>query len=209
MHLFYSKDAFEIEKADIIIIPGTKNTLNDLHFLRKQNIVQVILSHYEKGKKVIGICGGYQMLGQLIKDPHHVESDMNELSGLGLLPITTTLTKEKKTVQQEFLFKNKKAICTGYEIHMGVTKGVKSSPLLKTKDGRTEGYVLDNNCWGSYMHGILDNAVVIDDLLGSVSKNSPISYQEFKEKNYDLLADLLRDSLDMEYMYSQSKKQDD
>lgn len=209
VHLYYSKDAAEIEKADIIILPGTKNTLSDLHFLRKTDIAKSIITHYEKGKKVIGICGGYQMLGQLIKDPYHVEGNIEELPGLGLLPITTTLTKEKKTVQQEFLFKKNTGICTGYEIHMGVTEAVNASPVLETKDGRTEGYLLDSNCWGTYMHGILDNALVIDDLLENVSKEKQETYQEFKERNFDALADVLRASLNIEYIYSQSMVKDD
>ncbi len=209
VNLYYSKEALEIEKADIILLPGTKNTLNDLQFLRKNGIAQSILKSFDAGKKVIGICGGYQMMGALVEDPFCVESDLGALPGLGLLPITTTLTKEKTTIQQSFLFRNNTNICTGYEIHMGETKTEKRSPLLSAKDGVSEGYWLNDNCWGSYMHGILDNAVVIDDLLGNVATDKKVSYKEFKEKNFDLLADLLRESLNVKYMYSQSECKND
>ena len=209
VNLFYSKNPSEIEKAAIIILPGTKNTLSDLHFLRKQGIAQVILDSFEKGKKVIGICGGYQMMGELVEDPYNVESDFHKLPGLGLLPIQTVLTKEKTTVQQEFFFKNKDEKCSGYEIHMGVTTTKKISELTKIDNGVGEGYLLNDNCWGTYIHGILDNKIVIDDLLGNVSAEKTLSYQEFKEKNYDALADVLRDSLDIEYMYSQSTIKND
>jgi len=204
VNLYYSKDAFEIEKADVVLLPGTKNTLSDLQFLRKTGIAQSILKSFDAGKKIVGICGGYQMMGTLIKDPLGVESDLGALPGLGLLPIETILTEEKTTVQQEFLFRENSEKCIGYEIHMGETKTENPSPLLSSKNGVSEGYWLNDNCWGSYMHGILDNTVVIDDLLGSVSKGESLSYTEFKEKNFDLLADVLRESLNIEYMYSQS-----
>jgi len=92
---------------------------------------------------------------------------------------------------------------------MGVTTTKKSSELTKIENGVGEGYLLNDNCWGTYIHGILDNKIVIDDLLGSISTEKTLSYQEFKEKNYDALADVLRDSLDIEYMYSQSTIKND
>lgn len=209
VHLYYSNNPTEIENTDIVILPGTKNTLQDLHFIRTQGIAQVVKKSYSKGKKVIGICGGYQMLGQLVQDAYGVEGGLTELPGLGLLPIKTKMTQEKTTVQQEFFFKDYKETCVGYEIHMGETIVDKKSSLLSSKDGVKEGYWLDDNCWGSYMHGIFDNPIVIDDLLGSVSNKKQLSYQEMKDKNYGLLADVLRESLDIDYMYQKSKEQND
>ncbi|MCW2119668.1 cobyric acid synthase [Flavobacterium sp. 7A] len=209
VNLYYTKDPLEIAKAAIVILPGTKNTLSDLHFLRKEGLAQAILNSYENGNKVIGICGGYQMMGELVEDPYEVESSFTVLPGLGLLPIKTIMTKEKVTVQREFLFKENKAVCKGYEIHMGESKTVESAPLLHTIDGKPEGYLLNNNCWGTYVHGILDNQLVIDDLLGSFSIKRVETYQEFKEKNFDALATILRASLDIEYMYSQSNLNND
>ena len=202
VNLFYSKKANEIEKADIIILPGTKNTIADLQFLRLNGIAKVVLKAFDTNKKVIGICGGYQMMGEEVNDPFGVESDSNTIPGLGLMPMKTTLTKEKTTIQREFTFKNLDEKCRGYEIHMGTSTTEKPSPLLQI-NGNSEGYLLNDNCWGSYMHGIFDNQVVIDDLLGSISKSEIKSYEEFKDENFNKLADLLRDCLDIEKMYSQ------
>lgn len=202
VHLFYSNEPSEIEKADIIILPGTKNTLEDLRFLRQQGISTVLLNAFDKGKKIIGICGGYQMMGEEVTDPYGVESNQSVLPGLGILPIKTVLTQEKTTLQQSFYYKDTTQICKGYEIHMGETTTTKPSPFLKLED-RKEGYWLNDHCWGSYMHGILDNQVVIDDLLSIPSIESKQSYQEFKEENYNKMANLLRDSLDMKKFYAQ------
>ncbi|WP_089381315.1 cobyric acid synthase [Lutibacter agarilyticus] len=203
VNLFYSKSAEEIEKADIIILPGTKNTIADLQFLRTDCIAKVVLKAFDVGKKVIGICGGYQMMGEEVSDPFGVESDATIIPGLGILPLKTALTKEKTTIQREFKFKNYEEKCRGYEIHMGTSVTNKPSPLLQINDTK-EGYLLNDNCWGSYMHGIFDNQVVIDDLLGSVSKNEVKNYEAFKNENFDKLADLLRDCLDIEKIYAQT-----
>lgn len=201
VNLFYSKDALEIEKADIIIIPGTKNTIYDLQFLRKQGLASAILQAFDNNKKVIGICGGYQILGKSIADPHKVEGTIEKIPGLGIIPIQTVLTEEKTTEQRQFLFKESKELCQGYEIHMGVTTTLTPSPLLNYNNQK-EGYLLNDNCWGTYMHGILDNQLVIDDLLGSISTKEQQSYTEFKEENYNKLADHLREHLDLEKMYA-------
>lgn len=201
VHLFYSKSSDEISKADIIILPGTKNTLADLQFLRKEGLAKVILNAFENNKKVIGICGGYQMMGLEVSDTFEVESTDKYVPGLGLLPIKTEMTQEKHTIQRIFNYKNSKEICHGYEIHMGISTTTKPSPLLSI-NGEDEGYLLSNNCWGTYMHGIFDNQVVIDDLLGGVSEKQSKSYQEFKDENFDKLADLLRTSLDLNKLFS-------
>jgi len=208
VNLFYSRDAQEIEQADIIIIPGTKNTISDLHFLRKNGLAKAILKAFDLDKKVIGICGGYQMMGQKIEDPYGVESLVENVPGLGLIPITTILTEEKKTEQCQFKFKKDKEICLGYEIHMGVSTTEKPSPLLQIGDD-FEGYWLNENCWGTYMHGILDNQSIIDDLIGSVSTKEFPNYTDFKDDNYNKLAKLLRSSLDIEKMYKQITIQND
>jgi adenosylcobyric acid synthase len=202
VNLFYSTNTNEIEKADIIIIPGTKSTMSDLQFLRFKGIAKSILKAFDANKKVIGICGGYQMMGEELSDPFGVESDSNTIPGLGLLPIKTVLSKEKITVQREFTFKDFEGKCSGYEIHMGVSSSNQPSPLLHSAGGK-EGYLLNDNCWGSYMHGIFDNQLIIDDLLGSISKKEFKSYETFKDENFNKLADLLRECLDIKKIYSQ------
>ena len=209
VNLFYSREADEIEKADIVILPGTKNTISDLQFLRKTGLAQSVLKAVDSNKKVIGICGGYQMMGEEVNDPYHVEGKIEHLPGLGIFPIKTSLAKEKTTEQREFKFKNIDTPCQGYEIHMGTSETQTSLSLLQTSDGENEGYLLNETCWGTYMHGILDNQVVIDDLIGSISTKEPQSYADFKNENFNKLADVLRDSLDVDKIYAQLNSQND
>ena len=201
VHLYYSKDPSEIEQADIVLIPGTKNTISDLHFLRKKGIANAILNAFENNKKVIGICGGYQMMGKEISDPYGVEGAIGTVPGLGIIPMKTILSDKKTTIQRDFKFKDYPETCTGYEIHMGVSSSEVSARLNTLTEGE-EGYMLNDDCWGTYMHGVFDNKVVIDDLLGSISTNEMQSYEYFKNENFDKLADLLRSCLDLDKMYT-------
>ena len=125
VHLFYTNNTDELQKADIILIPGSKNTIDDLYELRRNGVAQATTQAYRDGATVMGICGGYQMMGVEVCDPDHVEGNIDRLPGLGLLPVTTTLTKEKVTRQVRFKIENVAAdsenICNGYEIHMGET----------------------------------------------------------------------------------------
>ncbi|WP_109434057.1 MULTISPECIES: cobyric acid synthase [Aquimarina] len=198
-HLFYSNDPKSIAEADVIILPGSKNTIQDLLFLREKGIAEVILKAHESQKIIIGICGGYQMLGNRIDDPLGVESDVNTLPGLGIIPIITELTAEKTTTQCSFKFKEYPEICTGYEIHMGETTFEHTAPLNQI-GGQTEGY-RQKNCWGTYIHGILDNAVVIEDILRNFSSEkleTNFDYKAYKEENYDKLANLLEKHINIE-----------
>ena len=198
VNLYYTDVPTELGKADIMIIPGTKNTLGDLNFLRKQGLDSVLEKAFKQNKKIIGICGGYQMMGEQIKDPYHSESSLSELPGLGFLPIQTVLEKEKQTIQHVFQYKDYKEQCIAYEIHKGITTSHKPSPFVKLKD-KNDGYWLNNNCWGTYLHGIFDNQIVIDDLLSSTPLHSKrSSYQAYKEENYNKLAKLVQDHIDME-----------
>jgi len=202
VNLFYTSNPEEVIKADIIILPGTKNTILDLKYIRNNGLSTAILKGFDNGKKIIGICGGYQMMGKEVRDPLSIESDVTIMPGLGILPVKTTLEEEKVTVQREFLFKEYTETCSGYEIHMGITTSDHSDSVLKLENG-DQGCLLNENCWGTYMHGILDNQVVIDDLLGGYSSDKKISYQDFKEENYNKLADLLRENLDIDQIYAQ------
>lgn len=202
VHLYYSQDPKEILAADIVLLPGTKNTIADLHFLRKKGLATAVLNALDNGKKVIGICGGYQMMGTEISDPHGVEGEAVSVPGLGIIPMKTILSKEKTTEQRSFKFKNYLEDCQGYEIHMGESTCSNNAPLNILKTG-TEGTLLNDLCWGTYIHGIFDNKVVIDDLLDSKSDAKIQSYEAFKNENFDKLADLLRNCLDIDQMYAQ------
>lgn len=206
-HTYYTDNVAEIDKADIIILPGTKNTLGDLESIRSNGIGKTIINAYKTGKKVIGICGGYQMMGMQLEDPDGLEGNIPMLPGLGLLPLCTVIESEKVTQQTSFTFLDKPSACTGYEIHMGRTTLVPDapeSPLVRTiNSGRTDGYLLDSHCWGSYMHGILDNPIVLDFLAEGLSKaeTTSFNYASFKETQYDKLAAHIRAHVDMEYIY--------
>ncbi|WP_408039309.1 cobyric acid synthase [Tenacibaculum amylolyticum] len=204
VHLFYTRSKEDLKKADIIIIPGSKNTIADMQFLRNAELAQEILNAYEQKKKVIGICGGFQMLGQSISDPHHVENDIHTIPGLGIIPAHTTMAAEKTTSQCNFTFKAYEETCTGYEIHMGITS-FEHQQKLNTINNTPEGY-MDEHCWGTYIHGIFDNSIVIDDLLKNFSienTSETFDYKKYKEENYDKLAAHLVSNLDMDYIIAQ------
>ena len=189
VNLFYTNNTKDIEQADIIILPGTKSTLDDLLELRRNGCAQAIQRAHRDGKLVIGICGGYQMLGQTVNDPEGIEGSISTLPGLGLLSINTAMTQEKTTRQVTFLFDGQE--CHGYEIHQGVSDT--DEAILQT-----------DHCIGTYIHGFLDNAPVIEHLLKPIAKSQKPkakSLMDFKNEQYDKLAAHVRQHVDMERVY--------
>ena len=191
IHLFYTNNVEDLHHADIIILPGTKSTLDDLLELRRNGCAQAILRAHREGTTVIGICGGYQMLGIEVCDPNHVEGNILRLPGLGLLPIHTTMSGEKVTRQVTFRFNGHD--CQGYEIHQGISDT--DQPILQ-----------NGHCIGTYIHGFLDNAPVIETLLAPfadrlTAKAKPFDYAVFKEEQYDRLANHVRQHLDLQRLY--------
>ena len=188
INLFYTNNIADIGRADIIILPGTKATLDDLLELRRNGCAQAIVRAHRDGKTVVGICGGYQMLGQMVSDPDGLEGTVASLPGLGLLPIHTTITTEKVTRQVTFQFDGQ--ACQGYEIHQGVSDTDKA--IMQA-----------DHCIGTYIHGFLDNAPVIDYLLKDKVKGSaPVqSFAEFKEEQYNRLAAHVRQHVNMQQLY--------
>ena len=193
VNLFYTNNVSDISQADIIILPGTKSTLDDLMELRRNGCAQAILQAHRDGKTVVGICGGYQMLGQTVSDPDGIEGSIASLPGLGLLPIHTTMTTEKTTRQVTFQFEGQ--TCQGYEIHQGISD-------------TNEAIIQADHCIGTYIHGFLDNAPVIEHLLAASGnakmkelKNVSLSYSDFKQQQYDKLADHVRQYVDMPRLY--------
>ncbi|WP_299578506.1 cobyric acid synthase [uncultured Sunxiuqinia sp.] len=208
VNLYYSANAAEIAKADIVLVPGSKNTISDLIHLRERGLVKAIIQASEAGKGVYGICGGYQILGEEIRDPDHVEGDVETMPGLGLLPVITTLSKEKRTEQTRFRFQNRAEVCSGYEIHMGQTRRMGAESLCRLEDGTEDGCMVSPKLWGTYLHGILDNKTVIEALLeanGLQADVAEFDYAAFKEEQYDKLADHVRACVDMDYLYSVMK----
>lgn len=207
LHVYYSDDPTSLLAADIIVLPGSKNTRGDLVDLRRAGVDRAIHAARERGSTVVGICGGYQMMGQTISDPLGVEGPAGQEQGLGLLPVCTELQGEKTTRRASFRILDSPTVCQGYEIHMGRTTlapHASPSPLCHTLEGVGEGYMVDKKCWGTYMHGILDNAPAVALLLGDriPDRIELLDYRQFKESQYDLLADHLRQCLDMEKLYS-------
>lgn len=204
VNLFYTHKPEEISKADIIILPGSKNTVEDLIEIKNNGVAKAVIEAHKNNRTVIGICGGFQMMGELIEDPDSVESNVPKVSGLGLLPVKTLLQTEKTTKQCSFTYHDFPAECKGYEIHMGVTTATtEAKPLNYFKDGQIDGYLRNNKCWGTYLHGILDNPVVINHLLADYSntEETNFDYQQYREEQYEKLADLMRKHLDMEQIY--------
>jgi len=212
-----------IGNPDLLIIPGSKNTIDDLLYLEKTGYYSQILTLAKKGKVILGICGGYQMLGKEILDPHHIESKRGKIQGLGLLNITTILELSKITsqvkahlIEKEFFTVEEEI--AGYEIHMGTTKllrGVKpwliitrrSSQLVDIEDGAID---KEGKIMGTYIHGLFDNYQFRRAFLNYLRKKkglssyypqTEISAAEQKNREYDKLAGLVRHNLDIEKIY--------
>ena len=210
VHLFYTNNVDELEKADIILLPGSKSTLDDLYELRRNGVSGAIVRARRRGATIMGICGGYQMMGQQILDPEHVEGDLEALPGLGLLPMVTRMSGEKVTRQIKFTLSGSSSDrMDGYEIHMGVTTPVEGEtvcPLNRLEDGSMDGCRVDEKCMGTYIHGILDNASFIEFLLKPYAHRlteeaETFNYQTYKEQQYDKLADHVRAHVNIPLVY--------
>ena len=203
VRLFYTQAPSQLLQADIIILPGTKSTLSDLQWLRSSGCAEAILTAHRRGTTVMGICGGYQMMGAEVMDPAHVEGPLERLPGLGLLPVTTTMDGRKVTRQVSCHFGR------GYEIHQGVTRPLPTataSPLTTLDDGRDDGYVVSRHCLGTYIHGILDNSPFVDFLLEPFADriqqpSVTFDYAAYKEEQYNRLADHVRKHVDIRRLY--------
>lgn len=215
--LRYVEKAGQLGRPDLIILPGTKNTLADLCFLHESGFAVEILRLHDRGIPLIGICGGFQMLGKQVRDPLGVESGLGVQSGLGLLDMETVFVPAKRTLQSslELSGVHDRGILRGignmrlkgYEIHMGETHGPALGAHLGTlDDGRTEGAVnADGSVIGCYLHGIFDNTAFTVALLNNLPGRHgkpPLStgtdYSDFREREYDRLAAMVERYLDMD-----------
>ncbi|EHJ00082.1 Cobyric acid synthase [Clostridium sp. DL-VIII] len=193
----------ELKDPDLIILPGTKNTIADLIWLRESGFEAAIMKHISKDKPLIGVCGGYQMLGLTLKDPYGVEQG-GEISGLGLLETDTIFAKEKTRTRIKgnlaevngIFYKLSGAEFEGYEIHMGITMSDKN-------------IVNNKNIYGTYIHGIFDKDTIAKTIVEALLKKKGLSadniktfdMSSYKESQYDILADEMRKTLDMNYIY--------
>ena len=211
--LNYVYDVKELGNEDIIILPGSKNTITDLEMLKANGIFDKIKELHSKGTTVVGICGGFQMLGKEIFDPHHIESNFEKTAGFGILDTVTTMEKVKYTHQVEKTLSKIESpllegcnglVVKGYEIHQGVTKGNEIN--LTTEDNLI--FIAKENSFGTYIHGIFDNGEFTRKFLNNIRRRkglAPIdesfSFTDFKEREYDKLADHLRANLNIEEIY--------
>lgn len=207
----------DLGAPDLVVLPGTKSTIDDLAWLKEEGLDTALQALAEKGTKVIGICGGFQMLGKKLLDPDAVEGNGLDAVGLGLLPVSTVFQADKKTVQMSgelvatALTENKMSL-TGYEIHLGTTEieDKHVSPFLLLEDGRVDGAVsADGQVIGTYFHGIFHNReftrLVVNDLRKRKGL-SPIdgtvkSDSERREEAYNLLANHVKAHIDMDLLY--------
>src|SRR4030095_11491222 len=155
VRLVYARSPRELAGAVLVILPGSKDTIADLRALRMEGFAPAIAEHLRRGGHVLGVCGGYQMLGRAVSDPHGVESGGVE-PGVGLLPVATVLASEKITRRVRARWLAGGRDFEGYEIHMGETTREGARPLLEI-EGRAEGCVSpDGRVWGTYLHGLFE-----------------------------------------------------
>lgn len=203
--------------ADLIILPGSKSVRSDLAWLRDNNWHQAIARHLRYGGKVFGICGGYQMLGEVIHDPQGIESQAGSSEGLAHLDMETTLMPEKQLKQASGCLKlpgqstNTNIPVSGYEIHAGISTGKalqQALLILNTREGkRPEGAIsADGQVAGSYLHGIFDQAEALEALLAwaGLECSEPFDYQALQEKEINRLADAIEAHIDLNTLLQQT-----
>ena len=203
----------ELGNPDLILLPGTKNTMDDLRWLRESGLESQILKHAARGGAVAGICGGYQMLGREVSDPQGVEGG-GSLRGLGLLPVSTVFLGEKTRTRVTGVFQNAAGLFAGmngvsfegYEIHMGDTD-LEGAPMAVLGGEKPDGLAA-GNVWGSYVHGIFDKGCCAQALVnclltakGLDASAASVDWKEYQQAQYDKLADGVRAALDMDLIY--------
>ena len=213
----YVSEPSGLRGADMIVLPGSKSTIADLKWLREKGFDREILRMQKEGIPVFGICGGYQMLGVEVSDPEGVEGG-GEVSGLGLLPVITVLAGEKRTEQFSGRIEKAEGIfealagleIEGYEIHMGRTFPDGCIAQCASAFTSDDTGVCEGSVYGSYIHGIFDREGVAAAVVNALAEKKGVAlsggdasgHREFKEKEYDRLAAMLRENLDMDRIYS-------
>ena len=206
----YVRKAADLGDPDMVVIPGTKSTIDDLVWMRETGMEAKVLQLAKKGTPVLGVCGGYQMLGEELHNPDHLEGPREEIRGMGLLPTETTFKPLKRRTRflaevKAKLFEGAKL--DGYEIHMGRTD-VKGDPFIELENGEFDGCVKDN-VFGTYLHGLFDTGELTEKLADylcerkgiDMSSYKPESHAAYKEQQYDKLAEGVREVLDIDKIY--------
>ncbi|CUQ15279.1 cobyric acid synthase [Clostridium baratii] len=205
----YVDNIADLEGANMIIIPGSKNTIEDLKFIKENGFNHAINYFKYRGALIFGICGGYQILGNVIKDPLEVEGKASEEEGLKLLDMWTYFEKEKTTkqVNTKDIYGNE---VSGYEIHNGVSKCTNEDNVwIRDNEGNVVGMKNeDSTVYGTYLHGIFDEGNFRVNIINKlkekldIKKDNDIDYASYKIKQYDKLCEILKENIDMEYVES-------
>ncbi len=214
--LKYVKEPQDLDKPDAIVIPGTKNTIEDLQYLKRSGLAGKIASVFNSQPStiLIGICGGYQMLGEKIFDPKSIESKKKTINALGILPIVSKFYPEKILSQVKAKDLSSGSEVIGYEIHHGKTESTKNlipkfeiheylNQKIKKFDGAQSE---DKRCWGTYIHGIFDNDIFRRNFLNSLRKtkgDAPLTQGRpyDVDREIDKLAKLIRENINLELLY--------
>ncbi|MCH7737131.1 MAG: cobyric acid synthase, partial [Chloroflexi bacterium] len=224
VNLRYVDSPTQLGRPDLVIIPGTKTTIPDLAWMNERGLSQAVKDLHGGGAAVLGICGGYQMLGTKVSDPEHIESSITDLDGLGLLDLTTTFEGSKEThrisgrvVADTGLLAGASGMpVKGYEIHMGRTVGEGYSPPFRIEDradapvtaeGELEGALdASGSVMGTYIHGLFHNGELRGAMLRELARRKGVSLPDVTteldiDREYDKLADWVRSSIDMDLIY--------
>ncbi|HGS4928530.1 TPA: cobyric acid synthase [Vibrio parahaemolyticus] len=205
INLRYVGKGEKIDKADLIILPGTKSVRDDLAYLKNQGWDKDILRHIRLGGKVMGICGGYQMLGKTIDDPDGVEGEPGSSEGLGLLNVHTVLTGSKQLTKTEAVLNlnNQKAKVKGYEIHVGRSQVLGEQPL-ELDNGECDGAISEcGQIMGTYLHGCFDEAEALN-LITEWVNGTQVKQQDFealKEQGINRIADAIEQHMNLDFLF--------
>lgn len=220
--VYYTESPEGLKNADLILLPGTKSTMSDLLWLRQSGLEAAIQNAARQGVTIFGICGGYQMLGQEIHDPDNVEGGAS-VRGMGLLPIVTTFEEKKHRTQVRGTFQKINGTLEkltgmsfmGYEIHHGNTVFIQDSDSMQNciavgelSNGLMDG-VQCQNVYGTYIHGIFDENGIADTIVETLLEKKGLCMENtvhydretYRQQQYNLLADTIRNNMDMELLY--------
>lgn len=216
VRLRYVSSVRQLGNPDAVLLPGTKNTMDDLRWLRQSGLESAILKHAANGGAVVGICGGYQMMCASLSDPQGVEAGGRE-RGMGLFAADTVFQGEKSRTRVDGVVQNAAGIFeslngaafSGYEIHMGKTIGATDFALLRENGAQKPDGIAKDNLWGSYVHGIFDHGAFAQRFVscllaakGLDAAQGVEDYDAYKQRQYDILADGVRAGLDMKKIYA-------
>lgn len=198
--LCYVRGGEQIPNADLLILPGTKSVIADLNWLRDEGWGQYLSKHLRYGGKVLGICGGFQMLGKTISDPNNLEGKIRQCDGFSVLDVHTTLYEEKQLRNVKGHLCGSKSLVSGYEIHAGISTGSSLETPMLILEGKPDGAKsMDGQVMGTYLHGLFNSDEASSAILkwAGLKQTLEFNYEELREKGINDMADLCEEHLDV------------